>query len=108
MTLRDPYLWVDVLRFFLGIFAAWAAVLIMRAGWRRHQTQPDHPSLWFYASYALALLLLAALRWQHIGMPPTWDLWPATVIVGLAGVGVFQSWRLTRANLRAPHNRPDH
>lgn len=106
--MHDEHLLADVIRFFLGIVACWIAVLIWRAGWRRHRTERNHPSLWFYASYSLALFLLAALRWQHIEKAPTWDLWVACIIVGLAAVGVLRSWRLTRSRIRAPHTREPH
>lgn len=88
--LSDDYWYVDLVRLWVGITSIWLAVLVLRLAAARGITAKDAPRppvshLALYASYALALVLLCALRISHLGDRPTWDLWWA-VVVDLLGI----------------------
>ena len=72
---------LDLFRLALGVALLALAAMVARLGWLRREFDDGVGEHWAaYASYAVALVILALLRVTHAGMPPTWDLWAAAVV----------------------------
>ena len=96
--LSDDYWYADVVRLWVGITSIWLAILVLRLALIRRVTDPNAPRpatshIGLFASFALALVLLCALRLSHLGHKPTWDLWWAVVVDLLGLWGAAHTFR---------------
>lgn len=102
----DLSLW-DALRLLVIVAALWLAALVISVGLKasreRPGREPVHPLT--YASFALLLFLTVAMRFQHFGHPPTWDLFVAVIAVGLGLAGVLLRVRLNNPVQGRPRQR---
>ena len=72
------------------------AAMVARLGWLRRKFNDGPGEHWAaYASYAVALVILALLRVTHAGMPPTWDLWAAAVVAVAGWYAMMQRAKFT-------------
>lgn len=93
--MNTDYLLVDLLRGVIGTGSLLLAAMIMRLLYVRNRDATAygvHPAM--YWSFALSLVVLAALRLTHVDQPPTWDLWPTGLAVILGWYAILKRTRL--------------
>lgn len=95
--MNTDYLFTDLFRGIVGVAALLLAAMVLRLLYVRLRNGSPlgvHPALYF--SFALSLVVLAALRVTHVDMPPTWDLWPTAAAVALGWYAVMKRAQFTR------------
>lgn len=99
------YVLVDLVRVLVIAGSLWLAALVLRLGWGRRAAQgsAERPSLFTYASFAVALLLIGIRRVEAFGGPADWHLIAEAFVVVLGLLGVARRIRFTA---QPPWRRP--
>jgi hypothetical protein len=91
-----PFLVLDVIRVLLvgaGLFLAGVQILLVR-------DSPAWGQKARIAAISVALLILSAGRFEHLGTPVTWELWGTIVLIVLVGYGSWAWFRERPAQTR--------